>query len=118
MHHSAASECSPVTTVLALVLLPALQPYDIVRAAMLTRHAFLVSHFLKLATAGRLVWEILVELKIFMLLLFYKCTAKVIILIVITKSFTYYFHKGYKIIGLPCADARKFGGTIADNHFN
>ena len=37
-------------------------------------------------------------------------------MIVTAKSFTYYFYIRCKIIGLPCADARKFGGTIADNH--
>ena len=63
VHHRTASECCSVTAVFALVLLLALQPYYVVRAAMLARHAFLVSHFLKLATAGRFVREILVELK-------------------------------------------------------
>ena len=48
---------------LALVLLLALQPYYIVRAAMWARHAFLVSHFLKSLAASRFVEEILVEIK-------------------------------------------------------
>ena len=39
---------------------------------------------------------------------------KVIILIITTKPFNYYFYIRCKKI--PCADARKFGGTIADNH--
>ena len=52
-----------MVAVLTLVLLLALQPNYIVRAAMLTHHAFLVSHFLELASAGRFVGEILVELE-------------------------------------------------------
>ena len=47
----------------------------------------------EIATADRFVGEILVELENLHLQLFYKCTAKVVILIVTTKSFTYYFYR-------------------------
>jgi hypothetical protein len=65
VHHRAASERSPVATMLALVLLLALQPHYIVRAAMLTRHTLFVSHFLETPATSRFIREILVKFKDF-----------------------------------------------------
>lgn len=46
----------------------------------------------------------------------YKCAAKVIILILFSKCFTYYYNICVLKVGQPRRTARKFGGTIADNH--
>ena len=63
MHHRSASERRAVAAMLTLVLLLALQPYHIVRTAVLTRHTLAVPHFLKYLAASRFVGEILVKIK-------------------------------------------------------
>ena len=93
---------------LALILLLALQPNHIVLAAMLTRHALLVSPFPEPPPTGRFVRKILVKLvNLHVTFYFINAGAKVIILIYFTKHFPDYFYLRFKKIGLPVRISRK-----------
>lgn len=116
MHHGTAPKRRAMTTMLALVLLFAFKPDNIVTAAVLACYALPVPHFLKSLAASCFIRKILVELKNLHISTILQMLHK-------GNHFDYNIQIFTKLFLLECKKNRRiwndvpiFGGTIADNH--